>query len=73
LYYYNSVHVERVVSPNQIKEWTSDEIDRLHNAIEEYIKNSDLVFIRYELLNVQFSLTKNLEVGHILNYLRKLH
>jgi len=70
--HYNSINVERVVSPNQIKQWILEEIDRLHNAIEEYTRNSDLVFIKYELLNVQFSLTKKIRGGSYIELPEKI-
>jgi hypothetical protein len=44
----------------------------LHNAIEEYTRNSDLVFIKYELLNVQFSLTKKVRGGSYIELPEKI-
>ena len=52
---YNSINVERVISPNQIKEWVELEIEMLMNRIEEYVRSSDLIFQKFTLLSVQFS------------------
>ena len=55
---YNSSNVERVISTNQINEWVNDEMEKLNNKIDNYVRNSDLVFINFTSLSVQFSYTK---------------
>ncbi len=55
---YNSPFVERYVSPNQISQWIQQELEQFNNRIDNYTRDSDLVFVKFTHLSVQFSYTK---------------
>lgn len=59
---YNSKKVERIISPNQIKQWVAEEIELFNERLTEY-GASGYTLVGIKLLSVQFSETRRVRGG----------